>query len=96
MSASIWKLQDAKARFSEVVRRARSDGPQHVTVHGRDEAVVISASDYARLKEKAEPPKTGRALIEALSKLRGLEIERTSVRSPIRDVPDFNHPDFDR
>ncbi len=96
MPASTWKLQDAKARFSEVVRRARSDGPQHVTVHGRNEAVVISAADYVRLTEKAEPPKTGRALVEALSKLRGLEIERESVRSPVRDALDFNHPDFDR
>ncbi|NBT97438.1 MAG: type II toxin-antitoxin system prevent-host-death family antitoxin [Methylocystaceae bacterium] len=30
-----WPLQDAKARFSELVRRACSEGPQHVTVHGR-------------------------------------------------------------
>jgi prevent-host-death family protein len=93
MSTSIWKLQDAKARFSEVVRRAREEGPQHVTVHGRDEAVVISVNDYARLKGKAEPPKTGRALVEALSKLRGLDIERVSVRSPTRVGPDFNDPD---
>src|SRR5438876_1364277 len=37
-----WLLQDAKARFSELVRKARSEGPQHVTVHGRDEVVVIA------------------------------------------------------
>ncbi len=30
-----WQLQDAKAHFSEVVRRAQNSGPQHVTVHGR-------------------------------------------------------------
>jgi prevent-host-death family protein len=34
-------LQDAKARFSELVRRVRSEGPQQVTVHGRDEVVII-------------------------------------------------------
>ena len=45
-----WALQDAKARFSEVVRRAHSDGPQHVTVHGRQEVVVISAEEFHRLK----------------------------------------------
>ena len=44
-----WKLEDAKARFSEVVRRARSEGPQRVTVRGRDAVVVISAEDLARL-----------------------------------------------
>jgi prevent-host-death family protein len=42
-----WLLQDAKARFSELVRRVRSEGPQRVTVHGRDEVVVISAWSFA-------------------------------------------------
>jgi prevent-host-death family protein len=41
---------DAKARFSEVVRRVRSEGPQNVTVHGRDEVVVISAEESRCLK----------------------------------------------
>jgi prevent-host-death family protein len=43
-------LQDAKSRFSELVGRVRSAGPQQVTVHGRDEVVVISAEEYRRLK----------------------------------------------
>jgi prevent-host-death family protein len=55
-------LQDAKARFSELVRKVRSEGPQHVTVHGRDEVVVIAAEDFRRLKGE----KTGQALIHAL------------------------------
>ena len=45
-----WLLQDAKARFSELVRRVRSEGPQHVTVHGRDEVVVIAVEEFRRLK----------------------------------------------
>ncbi len=44
-----WKLEDAKARFSEVVRRAQSEGPQRVTVRGKDAVVVISAEELARL-----------------------------------------------
>jgi prevent-host-death family protein len=40
-------LQDAKARFSEWVRRVRSEGPQHATVHERDEVVVMSAASRA-------------------------------------------------
>jgi hypothetical protein len=36
-----WLLQDAKARFSELVRRAKTDGPQLVTVHGREEVVYV-------------------------------------------------------
>jgi len=44
-----WKLEDAKARFSEVVRRARTEGPQRVTVRGRDAVVVIAAEEMDRL-----------------------------------------------
>jgi prevent-host-death family protein len=56
------RLQDAKARFSELVRRVRSEGPQHVTVHGRDEVVVIAAEDFRRLKGDL----TGEALVAAM------------------------------
>ncbi len=45
-----WQLQEAKNRFSEVVKRARDDGPQTVTVHGQRAAVVLSARDYDALK----------------------------------------------
>ena len=44
-----WKLEDAKARFSEIVRRARVDGPQVVTVRGRRAVVVLDADEYERL-----------------------------------------------
>ena len=40
----VWSLQEAKAKFSEVVRRAQSEGPQVVTVHGK-EAVTIAKVD---------------------------------------------------
>jgi prevent-host-death family protein len=44
-----WKLQDAKARFSELVRRAQTEGPQRVTVRGHDAVVVIAAGELERL-----------------------------------------------
>lgn len=44
-----WKLEDAKNRFSEVVRRAMAHEPQFVTRNGRDAVVVVSATDYERL-----------------------------------------------
>jgi len=47
--AKSWKLEDAKARFSEVVRRARNEGPQHVTVRGKEAVVVISTEELERL-----------------------------------------------
>jgi prevent-host-death family protein len=45
-----WQLQDAKQRFSEVVRSAEADGPQIVTRHGEEVAVVIDIKEYRRLK----------------------------------------------
>ena len=50
-----WNLQDAKARFSEVVRKAAEEGPQHVSVHGKEKAVVISAEEYERLTAAGKP-----------------------------------------
>ena len=44
-----WQLQDAKARLSELVRRAREQGPQHVSVRGEPAVVVISEEEFARL-----------------------------------------------
>ena len=79
-----WLLQDAKARFSELVRRVRSEGPQHVTVHGRDAVVVISAEEFRRLQGDA----TGQALIDAMqaSPCRDFEIEPRRDALPVRDV----------
>lgn len=79
-----WVLQDAKARFSELVRRVRSEGPQHVTVHGRDEVVVIAAEEFRRLKGQV----TGQALIAAMqaSPHRDIEIEPERGPLPVRNV----------
>jgi prevent-host-death family protein len=79
-----WPLQDAKARFSELVRRVKSEGPQHVTVHGRDEVVVVAANEFRRL----EGERTGRALVDALqaSPHRDVEIAPKRRRMPVRDV----------
>lgn len=80
-----WLLQDAKARFSELVRRVRSEGPQHVTVHGRDEVVVIAAEDYRRLQGLH----TGRALVDALQASPHPEVDLAlapPTQAPVRDV----------
>ena len=79
-----WPLQDAKARFSELVRRVRSEGPQHVTVHGRDEVVVIAAEEFRRLKGDL----TGEALIAAMqaSPHREIDIEPKRAPMPVRGV----------
>ena len=60
----IWSLQEAKAKFSEVVRRAQTEGPQVVTVHGKETVVVSKAGvDFAKL----DPGLTGADLWRALS-----------------------------
>jgi prevent-host-death family protein len=45
-----WQLQEAKAHFSELVRRARAGEPQVVTKHGEPAVVVIDHADYERLR----------------------------------------------
>jgi prevent-host-death family protein len=77
-------LQDAKARFSELVRRAHSEGPQHVTVHGRDEVVVVAAEEFRRLKGD----RTGAALIAVMqaSPYREVSLEPERYPLPVRDV----------
>jgi prevent-host-death family protein len=79
-----WVLQDAKARFSELVRRVRSEGPQHVTVHGRDEVVVISAEEFRRLRGEH----SGQSLIDALqaSPCRDIDLEPVRSPMPVRSV----------
>jgi prevent-host-death family protein len=77
-----WKLEDAKARFSEVVRLARSEGPQRVTVRGRDSVVVISVEEHERLTG-SRPRESFVAFMEGLG-LHGLDLEREDDRG--RDV----------
>ena len=48
----VWQLQEAKARLSEVVRRAVDEGPQHVSVRGEPAAVVLSEQEYHQLISK--------------------------------------------
>lgn len=52
MSTLKWQLQEAKNRLSEVVRKAQREGPQVITLHGSDAAVVVSAKDYRRLSRR--------------------------------------------
>ena len=44
-----WQLQDAKNRLSELVRKARAEGPQMITLRGRDAVVVVSAKEFGKL-----------------------------------------------
>lgn len=48
-----WRLQDAKAQFSQVVEAALHGEPQHVTRRGRDAVVVLSEASYRALRDSA-------------------------------------------
>ncbi|MBB3611733.1 type II toxin-antitoxin system Phd/YefM family antitoxin [Rhizobium sp. BK602] len=71
-----WNLETAKARFSEVVRHARDDGPQRVSVRGREAVVIMSVEDYDRLVP-AKPRLPLVEFMESLS-LSALDVERES------------------
>ena len=53
-----WQLQTAKAKFSEVFRLARSEGPQRITRQGKEGVVMISDEQYDRLVVKSHQPKS--------------------------------------
>ncbi len=46
-----WQLQEAKARLSELIKKATMEGPQSITIHGEPTAVVLSIEEYERLKK---------------------------------------------
>jgi prevent-host-death family protein len=77
-----WQLQEAKNRFSEVVRKASEEGPQTVTKHGKDSVVVLSAEDYRKL----EQPKTSLVEFFQNSPFSKIEIDLKRDKSPSRQV----------
>ena len=77
-----WQLQEAKARFSALLRDAAREGPQTVTVRGRRAAVVLSADDYDRLRQ----PKPSLVALLRSSPLAGVALDVERDRSPVRSV----------
>ena len=48
MGAQVWTVAEAKAKFSEIIQRAMSEGPQTITRKGRTAAVVVGADEWQR------------------------------------------------
>jgi antitoxin Phd len=71
---SRWQLQTAKARFSELFRRARSEGPQYVIRGGKEAVVVVPAEEFENLTARARQPSS---LVEffAQSPLVGVDLD---------------------
>lgn len=78
MSSQTWTVAEAKAKFSELLERANSEGPQKITKHGRTTAVVVAAEEWERKAER----KGNLADFLASSPLRGsgLRIRRLPMR----------------
>ncbi len=75
MNRSVWQLQEAKNRFSELVERAVHSGAQVITKHGRPVAVLISTDEY----EKLAHPRPREKLVDILRRcpVPGFVIEKT-------------------
>jgi antitoxin Phd len=80
-----WQLQDAKARFSELVRAARESGPQTVTVRGEPAVVVLSQRQYRALRARAS--QTSFTTLMRSSPLVGIELDTRRDKSLVRDTP---------
>ncbi len=88
--SATWKLEDAKARFSEVVRLARERGPQKVTVRGQEAVVILAAEDYARLAPAAASPSLAALFADSpFARLERFEETLLRERAPMRAPPDF-------
>jgi len=77
-----WQVQQAKARLSDLLKRAASEGPQGITVRGCPTAVVLSQADYERLQGS----KPGFVELMRGSPLVGVELDLRRDSSPTREV----------
>jgi prevent-host-death family protein len=87
--AALWKLQDAKARFSEVVRLAQQGVPQRVSVRGREAVVILSAQAYARLAPAARGSLAALFGEGPFTRLDAFDDALMHERTPMRDAPAF-------
>lgn len=76
-SRACWQLQTAKAQFSEVFRRARTEGPQWVTRQNKEAVVILPAEEFERLSGRArQPASLVRFFAESPLTTAGLELKR--------------------
>ena len=80
-----WQLQNAKARFSDVFRKARNEGPQRITRQGKEGVVMIAEEQYDRLVGKSRQPQN---IVDFFrqSPLMGLKLDFKRDRSPARKI----------
>ncbi|MCK9486912.1 MAG: type II toxin-antitoxin system Phd/YefM family antitoxin [Dehalococcoidia bacterium] len=84
----VWQVQQAKQRFSELLRRARADGPQVVTLHGKDVAVLVSIEEYRRLGGKATKEQDFKEFLLSIPQGDDLDIARDPDTGRVIDFDD--------
>jgi prevent-host-death family protein len=77
-----WTVAEAKAKFSELIDRAHSDGPQTITRKGRTAAVVVSVEEWERKTKRVG----NLAEFFAASPLRGSRLKATRIKGGLRKV----------
>ena len=70
-----WKLEDAKSRLSEVVRLVSAEGPQLITVRGKEAAIVLDPETYRQLLPQREEQPSLADFLQGLD-LSRIDIER--------------------
>lgn len=77
-----WQIQEAETRFGELLRDVANDGPQAIVAQGQLTAIVMSAADYERLKQRKD------SLVELMrhSPLVGLELDLERDKSLPRPI----------
>jgi prevent-host-death family protein len=94
--ANVWKLEDAKTRFSELVRKARAGAPQTVTVDGKAAVVVVDSARFEiRAKSRGARPTAGFIAAAKMysGRAKGIDFTRAPLRR--RDTqPDFSEGEF--
>jgi prevent-host-death family protein len=80
-----WQLQTAKARFSELFRKTRNEGPQLITRQGKEGVVMMPVEQFEQLAVRARQPKS---LVQFFreSPLVGLELDFERDKDTGRDV----------
>jgi prevent-host-death family protein len=82
MADGTWSAAEAKAKFSEVMEKAQTQGPQHVTKNGKDAVVMVSATEWER---RVHTPRTMYEFLER-SPLKGSKIDLERQPDFGRDV----------
>jgi prevent-host-death family protein len=84
-SKTAWQLQTAKARFSELFRLARSEGPQYVTKAGKEAVVIVPAEHYDELITRSRQPQS---LLEFFrsSSLYGVDLDLSRESDLAREI----------